>query len=283
MKKSLKFFLLIFVISLFTNNLFAQGAYINLNTGYGLGINLQSVPSFSEEIRNANEYIYEHPGISLGKGFTFGGAVGYMFHKNIGAELGLSYLVGGKSKAKSSYDASRIDKSLSSQMLRIIPSLVITPSFKKINPYAKFGLLIGTGFIMNTEKEYYASSTIVPATKTKSNGGIALGLSSGIGTTFNLSDKVLFYGEFNMVNLSYAPTKGELVHYIWHNGDWHPAGSEKIKYVDVDMDSYIGSSNTSSGNSQPRQELKEKFSYGSVGINLGLRINFLKISKTNPQ
>ena len=37
------------------------------------------------------------------------------------------------------------DYSISSRMLRINPTLVIASGLEKINPYAKFGFIIGSG------------------------------------------------------------------------------------------------------------------------------------------
>jgi hypothetical protein len=266
-------FLMLIVISLFANNLFAQGAYVNINAGYGLNMSSQNLYYFDfyNTTSGSNSSTSEQVNVSLGKGLNLGGAFGYMFNKNIGAELGISYLLGGKSKAKDTYTGGTTDYTLSSKMFRIIPSLVIASGFEKINPYAKFGLVIGSGSIMYEYKDNDDGDIFVM--KMKLNGGMALGLSSGVGAMFNLSDKMSFYGELNMVNLSYAPTKGEVTEATYNGADELPDMTTSEKEIEF-VDSYTYSSSNPPADSQPSKELKQKLPFGSFGVNIGLRINF---------
>ena len=200
--------LMVFVISLFANNLFAQGAYVNINAGYGLSMSSQNLNNFYNSTDGLTSRTDEQINLSLGKGLNIGGALGYMFNKNIGAELGISYLLGGDSEAKHIDMDGTTDYTLSSKMLRINPSLVIAAGFEKINPYAKFGFVIGSGSIMY---EYIDNDgTDIEIWKEKFNGGLAFGLNAGVGALYNLGEKMSFFGELNMVNLSYAPTKKEV-------------------------------------------------------------------------
>ncbi len=269
MKNYFQMFLMVFVISLFTNNLFAQGAYVNINTGYGLSMSTQNLYYFDfyNYTSGSNSSTYEQVNVSLGKGLNLGGAFGYLFNENIGVELGISYLLGGKSNAKDKYSDGSTDYTLSSRMLRVNPSLVIASGFENINPYAKFGLIIGSGSIMY---EYIDNDEgDIDVLKMKLNGGIALGLSSGIGAMFHLSDNMSFFGELNMVNLSYAPTKGKVTEATSNGADELPDMTTREKEIEF-VDSYTDNSH----DSQPRKELKQKLPFGSFGVNIGLRISF---------
>jgi len=262
-------FVMVFVISLFTNNLFAQGAYVNINTGYGFGMSSQNLYYFDfyNYTSGDNSSTYEQVNVSLGKGLNLGGDFGYMFNENIGAELGISYLLGSKSKAKEIYSDGSTDYTLSSKMLRINPSLVIASGIERFNPYAKFGLIMGSGSVMY---EYFDNDEgDIEVIKMKLSGGIALGLSSGIGAIYNLSDKMSFYGELNMVNLSYAPTKGIVTEATSNGADELPDMTTNEREIEF-VDSYTNNSH----DSQPRKELKQKLPFGSFGVNIGLRINF---------
>lgn len=266
-------FLMVIVISCFANNLFAQGAYVNVNAGYGLNMSSQNLYYFDfyNTTSGSNSSTSEQVNVSLGKGLNLGGALGYMFNKNIGAELGISYLLGGKSKAKDTYTWGTDDYTLSSKMLRINPSLVIASGFEKINPYAKFGLVIGFGSIMYEYKDNDDGD--IEVMKMKLNGGMALGLSSGVGAMINLSDKMSFYGELNMINLSYAPTKGEITEATYNGADELPDMTTSEKEIEF-VDSYTRNYNNPPADSQPSQELKQKLPFGSFGVNVGLRIHF---------
>ena len=261
---------MVFVISLFANNLFAQGAYVNINTGYGFNMSSQNLDDFSNITEGSNSTTREQVNVSLGKGLNLGGAFGYMFNENIGAELGISYLLGGKSKAKYTYTGGTEDYTVSSKMLRIIPSLVIASGFENINPYAKFGFVIGSGSI---KYEYNGDDGVIWVKKEKLNGGLAFGLNAGVGALFNLSDNMSFFGELNMVNLSYAPTKGEITEATYNGKDKLPNMTTREKETKF-VNSYTYNYQSPPPDSQPRERLKQKFPFGSFGLNFGLRIGF---------
>jgi hypothetical protein len=208
---------------------------------------------------------------SLGKGLTVEGAFGYMFTKNIGAELGISYLFGAKVTAKDTYtDGSTADYTLSAKMFRINPSVVIACGFNKINPYAKFGLIISFGSI--TYKEDHNESGSTEVMETKLNGGMTFGLNAGAGVIFKLSKLLSLFGEIDMVNLSYAPTKGKLTEFTINGTDQLPNLTTSEKEIDF-VDRYTSDSKNPRPDSEPRQELKQKFPFGSIGLNIGLRIS----------
>ena len=106
-----KMLFLIFVISLTTNNLFAQGAYVNANFGYGFMMSSQNINYFSFYNFSAgnNSATLEQINVSLGKGVNAGATFGYMFNNHVGAELGISYLFGAKSKAMDTYPSGTTD------------------------------------------------------------------------------------------------------------------------------------------------------------------------------
>jgi opacity protein-like surface antigen len=265
---------MVLVISLFTDNLHAQGAYVNINAGYGLKMSSQNLPDYNMNnlTMDSTSSKLEQINASLGKGFNVEGAFGYMFTKNIGAELGISYLLGAKVKAKATYmDGSIADYTLSAQMFRINPSVIIACGFNKINPYAKLGLIIGFGSI--TYKEDHNESGSTEVMETKLNGGMAFGLNAGAGVIFKLTKLLSLFGEINMVNLSWAPTKGKMTEYNLNGTDQLPNLKTSEKEIDF-VDHYTIDSKNPRPDSEPRQELKQKFPFGSVGLNIGLKIRF---------
>ncbi len=271
--------MLVFVISLFSNTLFAQGAYVKINAGYGFIMSSSVAHNYSQTTTSSPSFTYsntnEAVNLSLGKGLNFGGAFGYMFNKNIGAELGISYLLGGTTKFgnESNYAPghSNYEQTVHSNMLRFIPSLVIASGFEGINPYAKFGLLIGTGSIF-FDGDLDADGNIA-VENWKYNGGFALGLNSAIGAIFTMNDNISIFGEIDMVNLSYAPTKGELTESTLNGVDQLPTMTTSEKEIEF-VDSYTFESANPPSDSEPSKEIKFKMPYGSVGLNVGLKINF---------
>lgn len=271
---------IIVILLLLSDNVRAQGAYVSLNAGYAFCMSpstgiLQDVYS-----SNNNYTTYEQIYLSLGKGFNFGGAFGYMFNKHIGTELGLSYLVGGKTEENSYYEGdsfkSNTTRSLSSNMFRFVPAIIVSAGTEKINPYAKFGLVIGIGSIISESlAENYTNDFIsgdesvdVIERKTKMNGGVAVGINAAVGAVFELSDRISIFGELNTVNMSYAPTKGELIKSTFNDVDDLPnmtTSQKEFKYLDKVTYDY----NSQSNDSEPSEWFKQKYPFGSLGINVG--------------
>ena len=282
--------LIAFTIALFTSNLMAQGAYVNINAGYGFSMASQSMLGNSSNSYTENygtgDYTssgtYEVVNASFGKGLNFGGTFGYMFNEHVGAEVGVSYLLGGKTEGKSESTYKMIDydgttttttstftTTYSSTMLRFIPSVVIAAGLDGIDPYAKFGVVIGMGSVKSEEEG--TDDGDVTVEKWKHSGGMGLGLNAALGANFSISDNMVFFAELNMVNMSYAPTKGEMTEATYNGKDVLPdltTSQKEIEYVD----SNTWSSSDDPSDSEPAKQLKNKLPFGSVGINVGLRI-----------
>ena len=144
MKTKIAIAIMVLAASLLSDRIYSQGIYAKISAGYGLQMSSQNIDyfnftNFSIDTASSTQ---EQVKTSLGKGFVVEGAVGYMFNKNIGAELGVSYLLGAKTKTEQTLYGSLRNNSLSANMLRINPSFVISCGFEKINPYAKLGLFI---------------------------------------------------------------------------------------------------------------------------------------------
>ncbi|MGB0390507.1 MAG: hypothetical protein ACPGD5_02985, partial [Salibacteraceae bacterium] len=158
----------------------------------------------------------------------------------------------------------------SANMIRINPSVVISAGGEKLKPYAKVGVVFGFGSI-----NYKITDTDggdVTKMKLKTNGGMAIGLSSSLGATFDLSDKLALFGEVNMINLSYAPKKGEYTEYSYNGEDELGNLTTSEKEFEFE-DSVTYDYNNSPSDSEPSKVLKEKMPFGSVGLNIGVRVN----------
>ena len=279
MKKNyFKMLFLIFVINLLSAPLlFAQGAYLNINSGYATSMSTQNLSGFENSTFEfyLNSYSLKHEQIffSFGKGLNFGADFGYMFNKNLGAEIGVSYLIGGNTISTLTQPNNSTEITVSSKMLRINPSLVITSSFEKINPYAKFGLILGSGYVILSSNQEISGQQS-NSESIKLSGGIAIGLTSGIGALYKINDKLSFFGELNMINLSYGPTKGIKTDFRIDGVDMLPSLTTRQKETEY-LDSFTEtSSNSNPQDSEPSKKLKQKLPFGSFGLNLGLRVNF---------
>lgn len=270
---SLKLFLILLGISIFSSKLGAQGAYMSLNLGYSLEMNSQNLRShgFSNIEINGTAITTEQIDLSLGKGFNFGGALGYMINENFGVEVGVSYHIGWLFEAVEETPNGKIKNTLSSTMLRVIPSLIITPEWVGVNPYAKFGMVLGSGTIIYSEST--GSFGDLSKLEITMNEGLAVGLSSGIGLEFIVTNRTSIFTELNMINMSYAPAKGEKTKYIVNGTNELPNLTTSERETDY-VDSYTKDPTEPQQPDERSETLKNKMPFGSIGLNVGLLINF---------
>jgi len=291
MKKIFYKLCIVLMLGLFTGNLSAQGFYATINAGYGCSLSGQN-----SDIVNASGVIYPYvfyadniyyPGynfyqsydatqvyLSLGKGVSLGGSLGYMLNKYVGAELSINYLLGAKTTGTGhmTYTGGAYGyittESLSAKMLQIKPALVFTTGMDKINPYIKFGVVANSGTI--THSTNYTGDSSYSYQEQKLNGGIGLGFSASLGATYKLNKKFSLYAELQTNNLSFAPTKGEIIKNTYNGVDQLPSMTvSSIKTDYVDHYTLINGSN----NSEPGKALKVKYPMGNVVLNIGLKIN----------
>jgi Outer membrane protein beta-barrel domain len=269
MKKKHKKSLLLLLTSLLVINVCAQKSYMTFSAGYGMKMSTQNLPDL---------YMYnytvdgdfttrEQINLSLGKGFMAEGSYGYMFGKNLGAELGISYLMGGKTESLFTYETGTNRNSVSAGMFRFNPSILISGNGGKIKPYGKLGLVAGLGTVILEENSDFTANKEIKTTKFKK--GVALGVSAGLGLITRISGPVSMVCELNTVNLSYAPEMSEVTEYS-QNGEnkldeltlsqKETQFYDSIKLKTIDQD-------------QPRPALKQKLPFGSAGIKVGLQID----------
>ncbi|MCX6231498.1 MAG: outer membrane beta-barrel protein [Bacteroidetes bacterium] len=285
----LKSLVFIFLLGTVTN-LFSQNFYFSLNAGYGLKLNGLT---YYEEVRQAksnSNYTSTRDvnRISFGKGFNVTGALGYMFNKNMGVELGLSYLIGGTTSVKDSYydvagALSYSNTDYSARMFRINPSVYFTAGNKMISPYARFGLIIGfatitedyedkiSNTIYNPNPPYGLITNVTATTHTeKMNGSMALGFNAALGAALNVSDKFCWFAELNVVSLSYAPTKGEIVSYTL-NGQNNLSNLNTSQRETEYSENYSYDTSVGQPFNEPGKSIRVNHPFSSIGINLGFR------------
>jgi hypothetical protein len=257
----------------FTNYSFAQEGETTTTDQNKFYLTISSGYNFSNGANDLGADIYynNEPVImkSLGEGINFNAGFGYMFNNYLGVELGLSYLHRSETSSEVSNQFRGYKHSLSSSMFRITPSVIIRSGMEKITPYAKFGVLFGIGDIYKGYE--YTSSYDNFSSKQKLNGGMAFGYHAAIGSTFSLNEKLALFAEFNLVGMSYSPTKGEFTEY---NSNGHDLlNTFSIYHRETEFVDEI-TNNTITVDTKPSQELKTYYAFGSIGLNIGLHFSF---------
>jgi hypothetical protein len=269
MKKSYLKLMMLAISCLLIINVNARKSFITINTGYGMKLGTQNLPDLLmyNYTADGDFFTREQINLSLGKGFMAEGGYGYMFGKNIGAEIGISYLRGGKTESRFTYATGTHRNSVSARMFRFNPSIIIMGNGEKFTPYGKMGIVAGLGTVFLEENSDFLANQELRTTEFKK--GLAVGVSAGLGLISTISGPLSLVCELNMVNMSYAPEMSKVTKYT-RNGENQMdvlTSSEKetqfydlIKLKEIDPD-------------QPRPMLKQKLPFGNIGLKIGLRID----------
>jgi len=222
--------------------------------------------------------------INLGKGLNFGVAFGYMFDDHFGAELGVGYFLGSKSKfTQESINemnpadiiTTTLDGEIYARQIRINPSFIVSTDYADFVPYAKFGVVLGVGTKiteMYNDQKYTVDTETVEQTY-ESKGGIAFGLNASIGALYKLNKKTGIFLDLTGVTMSYSPKTRTLTEYKL-NGEvldidaLFSYNSIEIEYSD-EIESGDNDDKTNS-----TLELSRKYPFSSFGFNIGIRFSF---------
>lgn len=211
--KNQRLFLLCFLMLIQTST-FAQGFYANIEFGYGVGTSKHSTLSNYTETDDGN-FTIERVAFSLGEGVTYGITTGYMINKNLGFQFTVSRLDNIKNISSTyvtlsfptlSNQANYNAINIRGEMIRLIPSIILTTEAGKIKPYAKLGLVIGFGNVLIDIDGFDKYGTYTINQTVKANGGVAVGLNTGLGITFSIVKNLTLLSEINLISLDYTPT-----------------------------------------------------------------------------
>jgi hypothetical protein len=282
MKRKINILSGIFVLICFmSSNVNAQGFFVKFNAGYNapMGSFAFLSNSTTTQTTQGNKYKEEEEmaKFSLGKGINITLTPGMMFNENVGAEFGISYLKGLKSEFTSTHNylsgkQSKDVTTFKSSMISFTPCFVIAAGLEKIDPYSRFGLIIGIpSFTM--EENGTDINGITSNSIEKFKGGIALGVTGALGVKYPFSDNFGAYFELALNSLNYAPKKSVITESKYNGIDNLPSmttSDKETEYVDpYEYDDY-----TPTDKSKPSQSEKYKMPFSSLAINFGVCMMF---------
>ncbi len=257
-------------VILITNISFSQGLFVKGNLGYGLAAGKEYI----NQNRTSGGGITTYEGVytTYGKGLNFGGALGYMFSDHIGAELDVNYLLGSTITATEINGGGTEEWKYSASMLKLMPTVIFAVGGNGIDPYTRFGIVIG--MLGNVKSEFTdIGGGSIEVRKYKDSGGAALGFTGTIGLNFSLSEALSLFGEVNLTTLTYAPTKGKLTEYTIDGVDQLGSLTPNLKEIEF-VDNYTIDGALPTVTSKPTQELKIYYPFSSIGIRIGAMMNF---------
>ncbi len=260
--------------ALFMSNVSAQDTYVKVSPGYSFGIGEYGV--YQDRSASANSAgtgfntTYKSVKLTYGSGLNFGGAIGHMVNENMGFELGISMLFSNSVTFKDAVSGSTSDYSStyeeSATMIRFMPAFVLSAGKKQVNPYAKFGLVLGKGSIVENYKE---SGEFNIEQQMRFSGGTAVGFHSAVGLEVG-SQKAKFFGEVSYIGLSYEPTRGETELFTVNGQDVMSQAPTYLKEFEVVEERTVSDTDPVVQTS-PSKRMKQTFPFSSFGLNVGFR------------
>jgi hypothetical protein len=256
----------------------AQGFYLRLGVGAGYGLAYYDgyTGTYTSTL---SSYSIEVKSINLGTGGNINFGAGYMFSKYVGAEFGINEFLGFaktyKSDMTQTYYSRHSEYKTGAKSLQIVPALVVTPGLEKVNPYGRFGIIIGvmntiteTGDETETTNPVTTKATSTESYKNKLYGGVAIGVAAAVGAEFNLSNSIALYAEIDYNGLNYSPKKGKKTEWTIDGVDQLP-NAKTIDKEWVYVKKYDSSENIP--DTDPDKVTKSSVPLSNVGINFGVK------------
>jgi hypothetical protein len=266
------FIILYFIIC---SALFAQKPYLTIGGGYQLGhgkMNLGETYTSSNGIGSVQRVKG-----SYGEGFHIGGSLGYNINKNLAVEAAVN-LIDGRSFETSFYSShsnglgiiisNKYELESRTEFVQFIPSLMLRIGWSKFDPYAKVGLILGTGTIFYSFREQDTYEDI--ESYYELSKGLGLGYKTSIGTFYHFNDWFSLFAELSVLNNTFSPNRGRLTSYK-ENGiemiDGMSVNEREVEY----QEEYDFNYNDNHDENVASKEIKQSFPLGSAGLQIGIR------------
>ena len=257
------------ILLMVTSGLHAQKYYVRVGGGFALSTHAEYWGEYDWTAQTVNA-----KRMALGNGVPVTAAFGYGLSKYISIELGVHHFFGFTSKFEDEWGSGNSTDRYQASMLTIIPAVVVSPGLEKVNPYGRFGFLVGVfGRVL---EKYEEEGSMEGLTYTqdyiaRNYGGLCLGAQGAVGVDFNFNKHLVLFCEAQIDALSYAPKKGKYLEYNYNGEDQldnMDVRDKEWEYVkEIDMNEVIPSD-------QPDKELIHSFSLSNYGLMVGLKIKF---------
>jgi hypothetical protein len=190
-------------------------AKCQLTAGFNVAVNLPTagiaLPGFIQVEKNGSEKAIV---ATLGAGLNFNGELGYQINSNIAFNLGFGFFKSFKGGFYQYYDTdpstngfqnngARADIDLAASFIHVSPNIVVSANgtANKLKPYARFGLIIGSGKATVT-----ATATGAPGKDVSVyDGGTSIGFLGGLGLQKRLNDKLSLFTELTSKTITSYP------------------------------------------------------------------------------
>lgn len=225
-------------------------------------------------------------GVNVGQGVAPTLALGYMFNKHIGLELGGAYSIGSKNVLHYSRFASpaTIDSTatISANMLALYPTVKLQTSLiKSVKVYSRAGLIVPVAGGTKTDVDVVATAggnilkTVNIGVDIK--GKPSVGFSGALGLSLDIIKKLSIWGEVNSQSLKVWATSSSLNKYIVNGNDSKaalPVYAIETKYYDQVTNTMNSDLNPAPDYTKAKDDLKKEATFSTIGIGIGIAYKF---------
>lgn len=269
-----KIFLALTVISL-SFNAFSQ-AYLKLGVGYNMAA---PKTEMGADITTTKSEVVKS---SYGKGISPALSFGYMFNEHLGAELGLSYLLGGKteytevdvtSSGGVDYTTTTVNTT-KAKGVYVLPALVVRggSAESKLRPYARVGLALPVaGKVVTEQNGTTTPSNAKTEITAETKGKLSLGYTGAFGVTYSLSENLGLFVELTGTSLNIWAKSTELTKYSVNGTD------QLANLQTIQKETEYASSVSDTDNrdvSKARKALDTSAPFSSLGLTVGVSYKF---------
>ena len=265
---------LLMIIAMFIATGLSAQFYAGVKLGYGFGA--QKTAFGTTQTDNSQENIWG----SVGQGFTPGLKVGFFFNDNIGIEMQMNYFMGATiTAADVNMTGYTNSTTAQSSQFRLIPALVYKTD---LGLYGRFGMVLpvtGKTIVEQTEvTDMGGGVTVTQEVIQELKGAFSMGFAGAIGYEFEISDALMFFGEFEYIGLNIKGNTATVTQYNVNGADQLAAMTtyqKETTYVDMlDATSNNGAYNATPDMAVARDAMRSSSGYSSFRINVGVSMYF---------
>lgn len=265
----------------------AQGFYAGAQFGYGIATT-NDVFTNTDEERNATGQTISRKNIygTVGGGFTAQANVGYFVNPHLRFDLGFYYLLGKESlNRRLTTPTETYTGHVSTQQMRLTPSIVVQTGHGKVQPYARFGIVVPVGGkTTSTERYEHATNGDNSIKVTEIRGAFSLGFESGAGIAYNATDNLSITAEIVYTGLRIKSATAEVVEWETNfggvsNNEIEDANTIALQTTFVDAltnesnNLFVNSTGTIN-NDAPFEELARRVNFSAVALRVGAIYRF---------
>jgi len=244
--------------------------YVRLQVGYGFAGNGDIYYDNQESAHDLQTTYF-----SGGTGLNIGLGVGYMLNENLGFDLGGNYALGAPLKTQMGVTMPNANPlifpnepitSLNGDMLQLNPAVVFATHIQQFKPYARLGMLIGSGEI-NSVYDFTLPNQFGGHYNDayKFYGGVSLGYNAVLGIAYPIHKNIDVYADATFNNIYFSPTNGEIV-----STHTYPSAGTSRETINFEYSYNNSAQQYNYGNGQTASPIV--FSFNTIVASVGIRV-----------